>query len=106
MMTKLQWCEICSQLVEDVEPARLRGRHLIMACQACLKLFEKKIKAQWGTEQWKYFWDLGPSPVPLAGGGYRRPFTLTLTKEQVVFMQAAGYILVKLEDEDEDHICS
>jgi len=100
MMTKLQWCEICSQLVEDVEPARLRGRHLMMVCQECLKTYRKKDKAQWGHEQWKYYWDLGLSPVPLAGGGYRRPFTVTLSKEQVVWMQAAGYILVK-EDEDE-----
>ena len=97
---KKQWCEICQELVDDVDPARLRGRHLIMACQACLKHFPKKVKAQWGVEQWKYFWDLGPSAVPLAGGGYRREYTLTLTREQVVFMKAAGYIVVTAEVSD------
>ena len=99
-MTKLQWCEICAQLVDDVEPARLRGRYLIMVCQICLKSYPKKVKAQWGHEQWKYYWDLGNSPIQLAGGGYRRPYEVTLTKQQVVWMQAAGYILVK-EDRDD-----
>ena len=102
---KRQWCEIHAGLVEDVEPARVRGRYLIMACQKCLKLFPKKVKAQWGKQQWKYYWDLGASRFPLAGGGYRRPFQVTLTAEQLVRMQAAGYILVKEED-DARNICS
>lgn len=99
---KRQWCEICSELVEDVDPARLRGSHLIMACQACLKFFPKKLKAQWGKQRWKYFWDLGYSRIPLAGGGHRRPYTVTLTQQQVVWMKAAGYLLVK-EEEDESN---
>jgi len=98
----LQWCEVCHQLVDDVEPARLRGRHLMMVCLSCRRHFEGRIKVQWGKYQFQYFWDLGASKVPLAGRGPRRPYLMSLTKQQVAWMSAAGYTYTLREEEDED----
>ena len=95
----LQWCELCQALVDDVEPARLRGRHLIMTCLKCRRFFPKREKVQWGRHAFQYYWDLGQSQVPLAGNGPKRPFLMTLSEEQVIHLTAAGYIVMEVGDE-------
>lgn len=97
---KRQWCEFCHKLVKEVEPARLRGQCIKMACTVCLRSFPSKVKHFWGKEQFQYYWDLGKSLLPIAGSGPRRPYCVTLTKEQVVLFRAADYILMEVEDGD------
>lgn len=76
-----------------------------MTCLQCRKHFTEKVKVQWGKFPFQYYWDLGASKVPLAVSGPKRPHLMYLTKQQVAWLQAAGYVL-REDKEDESNIRS
>lgn len=103
MLNKNQYCELCRRDVEDVEPARLRGKPIIMVCKTCLSAFPGRVKANWGREQYQYFWDLRSSLVPLSNGlRGTHEFEIRLSGKQVVQLRAAGYLLRRCKDVDGD----
>lgn len=98
MLDKNQHCELCRRDVEDVEPARLRRQPMMMVCKSCLTAFKGRVKAQWGSEQYKYYWDLGTSTIPLSSGVVgTREFEVRLSGKQVVQLRAAGYLLRRVK---------
>ena len=121
---KIQHCSLCQKIVDDVEPCKLRGRDVkIMVCPKCLgpDNFPNKVKVQWGSAYFQYYWDLGKSVYPVipivvrVKSTPRRQYVLDLTSHQSALLRAAGYVLSNMEvlngsnpeiqEEDGEHSC-
>jgi len=119
-----QMCALCNKAVDDVEPAKIRGRDVkIMVCPKCLgpDNFPNKVKVQWGSAYFQYYWDLGKSVYPVipivvrVKSTPRRQYVLDLTSHQSALLRAAGYVLSNMEvlngsnpeiqEEDGEHSC-
>jgi len=98
---KQQWCELCERQVLEVDQSRVRGDdHLIMVCSDCRKEFPDRERCWWGKEQFKYYWDLGPIPIPHSSTSktQRQWYEVELTKQQMLWMRAAGYQLLPAKE--------
>ena len=100
---KLQWCELCKQEVHEVDPAKCRGfSHLIMVCPECRKEFPDRQRVWWGQEQYKYYWDLGSTPIiPVINYSTKDRvwYEIECTKQQMLWLRAAGYELILVKKE-------
>ena len=99
----LQWCELCRELVEEVDPCCFRGGEIINVCHSCQKFFPVKLQTQWGRYEFQCYWDLGPLPLPPPmTTGKKRIFHAFLTKRQVAQLRASGYeVLKEIEGNDD-----
>jgi len=108
-----QTCALCNKAVDDVEPAKIRGRDVkIMVCPKCLgpDNFPNKVKVQWGSAYFQYYWDLGKSVYPViplvvtARSRARHQYVLNLTSNQVALLRMAGYTLsTEIPEEQYEH---
>ena len=103
---KLQWCELCQEAVVEVDPAKVRGfSNAIMVCPDCRKEFPSRQRVWWGKEQYKYYWDLGPTPIiPVnkLSSGPRAWYEIEVNKQQMLWLRAAGYTLILTKKEKEN----
>lgn len=101
-MADNQYCELCHQWVDDVEPAKVRGGELVMVCTRCRSYFDSRVKVRWGRHQdFQYYWDLGASPVTPTTRGIPRKFVeVNLTKEAISVLRAAGFVVVSVENKE------
>jgi len=100
---KCQWCELCQKQVLEVEPSRVRGfNYLIMVCPKCRKEFPERQQCWYGKEQFKYYWDLGNTPIENSkkSNAPRKWYEVELTNQQMVWLRAAGYELLKTKEKE------
>jgi hypothetical protein len=100
-MSEVQWCQLCREHVEDVEPAKVRGGKMLMVCTQCRSHFEEKVKVEWGRHaDFQYYWDLGkPILKPPARHVTSKLLGVRLGRDGVAKLRAAGFTLWEVKDE-------
>lgn len=98
---KNQWCEIGKHVCEKTDPCSFddAGKEfkLLQVCPKCRHAFSST-KIYWGSHPWQYFWRL-ISPISRRKTKETgRPYYVNnLTKEDVLRLRAAGYVVVPEE---------
>ena len=95
-MTTTQLCDTCrNPEAEEVDTSLYAGEYLLV-CGACRRYFPQRRKVYWGTEVFKYYWNLGESTLQRKKKKYRgKKYGFTLTQAEVVHLRALGFAVKK-----------